>query len=593
MPGNKAGEQKVPINRQTWNRFIWVVKGFVAAGKVGGKAKKLAALLIALLFGINALNVVNSYVGRDFMTAIAERNMAGFIWEAILYIGVFAASTVAAVFYSFAEQRLGLLWRDWLSRLLIDIYLGNRTYYLLNISGEIANPDQRIADDVRTFTVTTLSFVLMLLNGSFTVVAFAGVLWSISPLLLGVAIVYAVCGSLLTIILGRRLVRLNYDQLDKEANFRAGLIHVRENAESVVLLHREGRLTARLLRHLEGLMANFERIIVVNRNLGFFTTGYNYLIPVIPALIVAPLFIRGSVEFGVITQSAMAFAQLLGAFSLIITQFQSISSFTAVIARLGSLAEALEKAQSTPVSDIEVSREEEGGRIAYERLTLRSPRDGRIVIKELSVTIPVGMRLLITGPNGTAKVALFRATAGIWRAGEGKIIRPRLRRLLFLPERPYLPPGTLRELLLRTGQEHVISDERILATLYALDIERVVTRAGGLDVEKDWDDILSLGEQQLLAFARLLLAVPQFAFLDRPGTALNHGQVDNILKMLSAHSITYLTRGNGDDKLEHYDTVLKLADDGGWTWQSIQGGQRVEPDAPPGAGLDTAQQHPG
>ena len=591
MPRTKAVESKVPINRQTWDRFVWVVKGF-AASEVGGKAKKLAALLIALLFGVNALNVVNSYVGRDFMTAIENRNMTVFIGQAILYVGVFAATTVVAVFYSFAEQRLGLLWRDWLTRLLIDFYLTNRTYYRLNISGEIANPDQRIADDVRTFTVTTLSFVLMLLNGSFTVVAFAGVLWSISPLLFGVAIVYAACGSLLTILLGRRLVRLNYDQLDKEANFRAGLIHIRENAESVALLHREGRLTARLLRHLEDFVGNFERIIVVNRNLGFFTTGYNYLIQVIPALIVAPLFIHGSVEFGVITQSAMAFAQLLGAFSLIITQFQSISSFTAVIARLGSLAEALEKAQSTPISEIEISREEEGGRIVYERLTLCSPRDGRTVIRQLSATIPVGTQVLIVGPNDTAKVALFRATAGIWRAGKGRIIRPRLRKLLFLPERPYLPPGTLRELLLRTGEEDKISDEPILATLYALDIERVVTRAGGLDVEKDWDDILSLGEQQILAFARLLLAAPQFAFLDRPGTALNHGQVDSILKMLSEHAITYLTLGNGDERLEHYDAVLELADDGGWTWRSIQDGQMVEPDAPAGASLEAVQANP-
>ena len=589
MPDNKAAEQKVPINRQTWDRFVEVIKKF-AASEVGGRAKKLAILLITLLFGINGLNVVNSYVGRDFMTAIAERNMAGFIWEAVLYIGVFAASTVAVVFNWFVEQRLGLLWRDWLTRWLVDVYLTNRTYYRLNISGEVANPDQRIADDVRTFTVTTLSFVLMLLNGIFTVVAFAGVLWSISPLLFGVSIVYAACGSLLTIVLGKRLVRLNYDQLDKEANFRAGLIHVRENAESVALLHREGRLTARLLRHLEDLVANLGRIIVVNRNLGFFTNGYNYLIQIIPALIVAPLFIRGSVEFGVITQSAMAFAQLLGAFSLIVTQFQSISSFTAVIARLGLLADALEKAQLSPVSDIQVIRE--GKSIIYEGLTLRSPRDGRIVIDKLSITVPTGTRVLITGPNETGKVALFRATADIWRVGEGHIIRPRLRQLLFLPERPYLPPGTLRELLLRTGQEYETRDERILATLRALDIERVVTRAGGLDVEKDWDDILSLGEQQLLAFARLLLAAPLFAFLDRPGTALNHGQVDSILKMLSENAITYLTLGNGDDKLEHYDAVLKLADDGSWTWRSIEGGQIVEQETPPGARLEVVQPNP-
>jgi len=552
---------KVPINRLIWVRFVQVVMDFLASD-VGWKAKRLVALLFGLLLGVNGLNVVNSYVGRDFMTAIAARDMVGFIWQAIAYIGVFAASTAVAVVYRFCEERLGLLWREWLSRLLVNTYLSQRTYYRLNVAGEIANPDQRITEDARAFVITTLSFMLMLLNASFTVIAFSGVMWSISPLLFLVAIVYAIFGSLMTFVLGRPLVKLNYDQLDREANFRADLIHVRENAESVALMHREGRLTARLLRHLDDLTSNFQRLIAVNRNLGFFTTGYNYLIQIIPALIVAPLFIHGKAEFGVITQSAMAFAQLLGAFSLIVNQFQSISSFTAVIQRLGSLATALEHAQSTSVSAIEVSRED--ARIAYEGLTLCSPRDGRTVIKNLSVSIPVGTRLLITGPSETAKVALFRATADIWRAGEGRIIRPRLSHILFLPERPYLYPGTLRELLLRTGQEYVITDEQILTTLRSLHLDRVVERAGGLDVEKDWDDLLSLGEQQLLAFARVFLAAPTFVFLDRPSTALGQAQAERILKILSEHSITYLTLGNTDDNLENYDAVLELHDDGGW-----------------------------
>jgi putative ATP-binding cassette transporter len=576
--------QRVLGNGLNWARFVRGVKKFTTSAEIGGKAKWLFAALIALLLGINGLNVVNSYVGRDFMTAIESRSMADFIWQAGIYVGVFAASTLVAVFCRFAEERLGLLWREWLTARLVNRYLVHPTYYRLNdrmiTNGQVANPDQRIADDVRAFTVTTLSFFLMLLNASFTVIAFAGVMWSISPLLFGVAVFYAVLGSFMTIFLGRPLVRLNYDQLDKEANFRADLIHVRENAESVALLRREGRLTARLLRHLGELTANFQQIIAVNRNLGFFTTGYNYLIQIIPALIVAPLFIRGQVEFGVITQSAMAFAHLLGAFSLVVTQFQSISSFAAVIARLGSLMEAIDRVQSTPTA-IEVCEEE--GHMAYERLTLRSPRDGRTLVKELSISIPRGTRVLILGPNETAKVALFRVTAGIWYSGEGRIIRPGIGQILFLPERPYLPPGTLREFLLRTGQEHVISEEQILATLRSLDLERIVTRARGLDVEQDWDDILSLGEQQLLAFARLFLAAPQFAFLDRIGTALNPSQVEQVLKMLSVNSITYLTLGHGtygrrdtDDRLDNYDAVLELASDGGWNWKWIRAGKVIE-----------------
>ncbi|WP_245425683.1 SbmA/BacA-like family transporter [Rhizobium sp. H4] len=220
------------------------------------------------------------------------------------------------------------------------------TYYHLDVSGQLANPDQRIADDVRAFTSTTLSFVLLVFNGTLTIVAFSSVLWSISPLLFVVAVLYAASGSYLTILLGRPLINLNYDQLDEEANFRSSLIHVRENGESIILERGEGRQQILLSHRLDRLVANFRRITAVNRNVGFFTTGYNWLIQIIPALIVAPAFIRGDIELGMITQSGAAFAMLVGAFSLIVTQFQSISNFAVVVARLNSLLEAIEKSRT-------------------------------------------------------------------------------------------------------------------------------------------------------------------------------------------------------------------------------------------------------
>src|SRR5205823_4279655 len=280
----------------------------------------------------------------------------------------------------------------------------------------------RIADDVRAFTTTTLSFTLMSLNGALAVLSFSGVLWTISPLLFGVAVGYAAIGTLAAIYLGRPLVGLNYRQSDQEANFRSDLIHVRENAESVALLRREGRLTARLLRRIDGLADNFRLITSVNRNLGFFTTGYNYLIQIIPTLIVAPLFIRGEVEFGVITQSSMAFAQLLGAFSLIVNQVQSLSSFAAVIARLSAMAEAIEEgAAPGRAAGVAV---ESGDRLAYEAVTLVSPEDGGALVRDLTIEIPRGTRVLVTGPDEVARLALFRATAGLLPLAGGTIVRP-------------------------------------------------------------------------------------------------------------------------------------------------------------------------
>ncbi len=546
----------------SWNRFVRAVRNFTGC-EVGGKAKNLGILLVVFLFGINVLNVVNSYVGRDFMTAIENRNRDDFIWHGTQYVCVFAASTVVAVLFRFIEERLALLWRDWLTRRVVATYLDRRMYYRVHVSGTLPNPDQRITDDVRTFTTMTISLLLMFLNGAFTVGMFSGVLWSISHLLFCVAVAYAGLGSLLTFAFGNPLIRLNYDQADREATFRADLVHVGENAESVALLRREGRLKDRLLRHFDEVTANLKRIIAVNRNLGFFTTGYNYLIPLIPIVIVAPLFIRGEAQFGVITQSAMAFSHLLGAFSLIVTQFQSISSYAAVLARLDALGEAAEAVTVPAAPAIQLGEEE--GRIAYERLTLRSPRDDRVLIHELSITIPHGTRVLIVGPNDTAKVALFRTTAGLWSTGEGQVILPGPRQLFFVPERPYLPPGTLRQLLARSGGTGGISDEQILSTLRAFDMEKVVTRAGGLDVERDWDDILSLDEQLLMSCSRVLLAAPQFAFLDRIGTALGPEQVERALQVLAERGITYLVVGSNEERMDHrYDTVLELANDGSW-----------------------------
>jgi putative ATP-binding cassette transporter len=555
-------EHLVAFDRVIARRFVRAVSDFLMS-EVRWQARGLFALLIAFALAVNGLNVVNSYVGRDFMTAISHRDQAGFVREALLYIGVFAASTVVAVLYRFTEERLGLFWRVWLTRRIIRKYLADRTYLHLKEAAAAENPDQRIAEDVRAFTATTLSFTLMFVNGALTVVAFSGVLWTISPLLFIVAIGYAVLGTLTTIFLGRPLIGLNYRQSDREASFRSDLIHVREHAESVALLRREGRLTARLLRGIDSLADNYRRIVSVNRNLGFFTTGYNYLMQIIPMLIVAPLFIGGKVEFGVITQSAMAFAQLLGAFSLIVNQFQCISSFAAVVARLSALVGAVEK--GPPAARSAVALVEADRRIAYDRLTLFS-HDDRDLLKQLSVEIPSGTRVLITGPNEAARIALFRATAGIWLGGAGTLFRPPLDAIFFLPQRPYLPPGTLRDVLIRTGQEQLITDDRITTTLRDAGLDIVQTRAGGLDTEHDWSAILSLREQQLLALTRLILARPAFAMLDRVNTALKPAQVRQALRRLHENSITYINLADDAESAELYDAVLEIDTDGTWSW---------------------------
>ena len=554
--------QQIPL-KVTAARFVRTVRIFVGSD-VGWKAKLMFGGLFALLFGLNGLNVVNNYVGRNFMTAIEQRQTGEFIRQAIFYVGVFAALTIIGVIARFVEERLALLWREFLTRRVVTVYLAEGAYHRMDISAHLSNPDQRMADDIREFTVTTLSFIIMLFSSALTVVSFSGVLWSISPLLFGVAVLYAACGSYVTIALGRPLITLNYDQRDREASFRSSLIHVRENAESILLTAGEGRQRVLLLDRLDALVANFRRITAVNRNLGFFTSGYNWMIQLIPDLIIAPAFIRGEIEFGVIIQAGAAFAMLVGAFSLFIRQFNSISNFAAVVSRLSSLVEAIEQSRATAGSTVEVAEDE--GRLAFERVTLLTPTSDRPLIKDLSLSVPPGARVLLTGSDHAPGAALFRATAGVVTRGAGRIVRPGPEAIFFVQQRPYLPPGTVRQLLEDPAKPGDLSDDRILAVLHELGLERTVAASGGLDHEADWGTALSLDEQQLLCVARILLAAPHFVFLDRADTTLGSEQLHKILPLLSRRSIACINNTQAPGARDLYDAVLEFNDEGRWNW---------------------------
>jgi vitamin B12/bleomycin/antimicrobial peptide transport system ATP-binding/permease protein len=559
-PTETQSRQDVGLSWQTARRLGLAIRNF-AACEVGGRAAALAGMLLLLLLAINGLNVVNSYVGRDFMTAIERRDPHAFGRMALLYAGVFAVSTIAAVTLRFCEERLGLLWREWLTRRLVGFYLADRMYHRLQVGEGLTNPDQRIADDVRSFTTTTLSLSLIFLNGGFTLVAFSGVLWSISRPLFGVAVIYAALGSLLAIVLGRPLVRLNYDQSDREATFRATLVHVRENSESIAMLHREPHLEARLRRQIDALTSNLRRIVAVNRNLGFFTTGYNYMIQLIPALLVAPLFIRGTVEFGVIPQSAMAFAHVVGAFSMIVNQFPLLSSYGAVLARLTTLLDAAESARVRPSSGITLA---EDARLAFEDVTLREPRHGRSLVRALSLEVTPGACLLVNGP-GDATAALLRAVAGLPEPGDGRIVRPTGDALLVLPDRPYLPPGTLREVLVGIDGSSRASESDIQVALRAVALDDLVERGSGLDAEQDWTEVLSLEEQRLVDVARGLLGTPRFAVLARLQAGVGATAAARVLDALAARGVGCLVLGDEAAGHARFDAVIDIAPDGTWT----------------------------
>ncbi len=561
--------------KRAWVRSLRTIRLFFSS-ETRWKAITWFAALLSLLLALSVLNVVNSYVGRDFMTAISDRRWNGFVTYAIVYIGVFAVSTLLAAFYRFSEERLRLLWRAWLTGLLINLYMSRDRFYRLKARDEVDNPDERITEDVKSYTQTTLSFFLMSLNAVITSLAFLGVLWSITPVLVLVALVYAAVGSFMTVVLGRPLVVLDNLQLQKEADLRYHLIQTRETAEAIATMGASRTVRDCLRARLADVVANNQRIIEVTRNLGFFTNGYNYLTQLIPLLIVAPMYMQGRVEFGVVTQSAMAFSAFLSGFSLIVTQFETLSSFAAVTTRLDMITEALEQSRTQATSAIQVAIDE--SRVAYEDLSLWTRHERHPLLDGLTIEVVHGSNLLITGPDAAAETALFLATAGFWEEGKGRIVRPGPDGISFVPKQALTIRCTLRSQFLETSSTRRFADGEILAVLDKLGLGPTVNRVGGLDADVHSPSALSPAEQHLLVFARVLLMSPRFVFIDRMGGELNRDQTDKIYRLLREASISYLSIGDSHRLEPYHDRVLEVRGEG--RWHVTQVGESAPDDGP-------------
>ena len=572
------------FKRPLWSRFVTIAWPFFVSE---ARAKAIAALsvMVLLLVTVNGLNFVNSYVMRDFMTELVQGDGYRFYIFGGILAGVFGLASIAEAFAYYAEQRLGLIWREWLTRRLIDRYLEHRAYHRLSVNQSIDNPDQRISEDTKTFTTSSLSFIVLIVNSVLTLLAFLGILWSITPWLVLTAVLYSAAGSLGTILLGRRLVPLNNRQLQKEADFRFALGRVREHGDADS--HADGREGAkpRLLERLNALVANFREIISVTRNVGFFTKEYNYLIQIIPALVVAPLFFRKQVEFGTIPQAAMAFSQVVGAFSLIVTKFQEVSTFAAVANRLGSMWEATQSAdEGAAPAERPASAEERDGaereparieritdnhRVAYQGLTLWTPKGKRVLLRDLTVEVPEGKRMIASGPRHVGKTPLCLATAGLWGAGSGKIVCPDLNQIMFLPQRLYTATGRLRDLLLYGLDHEEPDDEQLRAALCDVGLDRLGRDANGLDSEWDWTNDLSAGDRHALALARLLLAKPRFAVLDGVPWELGPSRIGRLYQALARTSITYISFGDPSGLLPYHDIWLELSGEGKWRVKEV------------------------
>lgn len=554
---------KPRLNRDVIRQFLRVTTPFFSSAEKR-TARGLLGLLITFSILVSVVNVVMNYAQGKFMTALSLRESEWFYRFLGIFVATFLAAVPLAVFYRYAEERLALRWREWMTRHLLKRYFYHRAYYHLRGVSEIDNPDQRIAEDVKNFTQTTLSFLLIVLNSVITVAAFAGVLWFISIKLMIILLLYAVGGTLLTVWIGQRLVRLHFRQYKREATFRYALIRVRDHAESIAFYRGEPRERLDLSYKLKALVQNTLRIIGWNRNLGFFTIGYNYVALVVPIIVVAPMYLRSEVEFGVITQATGAFAAILAAISLIITQFERLSQFTAGVARIGGLWDALH-AEVLGDEEEDPPIELKEGRLKLESVTVRTPDRMKDLILGVSFGLRQGEGLLIMGASGSGKSSLLRTIAGLWTSGEGAITRPRLQEMMFLPQRPYMVPGSLRANLLYPAKEKMGDDDALREVLKAVHLEELLEReAGRLDRVLNWGEVLSLGEQQRVSFARLLHAKPLVAFLDEATSALDEANEEHLYKLLRKSGVTFVSVGHRSTLRAFHDRVLVVEQGGHW-----------------------------
>lgn len=551
------------FDRVLWRRF-WTIARPYWFSDAKWPARGLLVIVLLLLLTVNGLNVGISFIWRFIDTALAGKDAPTFWRYIAIYAGIMVVGTPIVVFYSYLQQKLGLRWREWLTQNLLHKYFQHRAYYDINASEGIDNPDQRLAEDVRAFTGNSLSFLLVVLGAVITLISFMGVLWSISAMLSGVLLLYAAVGTVLTVLIGRRLVGINFDQLRKEADFRYGLVHIRDNAESIAFYRGEGQEAAQVGRRFMEAVRNFDLLIGWQRNLDFFTTGYNFFVRVLPYLVVAPVYLAGQTDFGTITQAAIAFSQIFSALSIVVTRFEQLTAFAASIHRLADFVDHLEAPTTRPqeVSVIDVTVDD--ARLALERLTLQTPKGQKTLVRDLSVAVPPGEGLLIVGQSGSGKSSLLRAIAGLWHTGSGRIVRPPLEAMFFLPQRPYMILGSLRDQLLYPNLSADLPEATLRAALTQVNLADLPDRLGGFEAVLDWADVLSLGEQQRLAFARLWLSQPRYAMLDEATSALDVTNEERLYAQLQKMGLTFISVGHRPSLVKYHHHVLELLGDTQW-----------------------------
>jgi vitamin B12/bleomycin/antimicrobial peptide transport system ATP-binding/permease protein len=495
-----------------------------------GRAVLLLAVTLSILL-VYISKLINSWYAR-FYNALQEKN-ADVFWEELQVFVVLAVLfIITAVYRLWLTQLLTIRWRRWLSEVYFRDWLADRTYYHMELTRQGAdNPEQRIEQDCYNFTRQTLNLTLELILQVMTLVTFAVVLWNLSSsfvlpifggsaipgFMMWAAIVYALLGSFATYLIGRPLVRVNFQLERYNADFRYRLIRIRENAESIALYHGE--------RDEErGLKGAFGRIydtwwsnMKYTKRLTSIVTFYRQAAVVFPFILAAPQYFAGRIAFGALTQTLDAFSQMQTALSWFVESYSQLAEWKAVVDRLTGFSEAMVAAKEAAAKTIFEAGSPQSGQLSLENVEVRLP-SGAVLLEEVNLTVHQGETLALGGPSGSGKTTLFRVLAGLWPYGRGRVTLPKDARILFLPQKPYLPIGTLREVLSYPEPPEHHGDAALHDVLDACAMGHLIPQ---LDETANWSMVLSGGEQQRLAFARALLYRPNWLFLDEASSALD------------------------------------------------------------------------
>ena len=570
---------KMSIFRGFWHLF----RGYWSSEEKW-KARGLLAIVIGLNFAsVYLLVLINNWY-NDFYNAL-QNYEADMFWPLIgEFTGLAFIYIIIAVYAIYLRQMLQIKWRVWMTNEYLANWMKRQVYYRLQVlRSDTDNPDQRISEDINQFVGLTLQLLIGFLKQMTTLAAFAVVLWNLSgaftvPIgshefviygyMFWFSLVYSAAGTGLAHLVGRKLIGLNFDQQRYEADFRFNMMRVRENSESIAFYGGESPELVGFRDRFALVIKNFWQLMHQTKLLNFYVNGYAQLAVIVPLILAAPRYFGGEMQLGGLMQTISAFGRVQDALSFFVESYDSFAQLAAVIRRLSGFTEHIEE-----VSEIkgDVRRgEQQDKALSLEELQVSLP-SGKKLLENCSIQLPLGSRLLVTGLSGCGKSTLLRTLAGIWPYGKGTIQMPKDSRVLFLPQRPYLPLGSLRRALFypMDVSESGETEEKLKRILGLVGLESLGDR---LDQVDDWSRILSLGEQQRLAFARVLLVAPDWVFMDEASSALDEPREQELYELIKKElpMTSVVSVGHRSTLYAQHEMELKLAGDGSWKLQPIQ-----------------------